>query len=791
MPLAKNQKNLKEGISVKRSVKAAKPGDFLESLFVETLQPEVPLDPDSAPPPGTTARTYEDLEILKLMVSSQKEPASLSWNFLVSSFGPKALPSAPSRSLPASFKPVAGTLLKRLKEEKIDNPTLGTLPSVADICQIYAYLHVFKQETWDNLVVDLLESISTCTSAEARETLATELLEAWRVLGRIGFRENNIKPSGRRDWDFLLLPSSQQRTEMPKEKAAKGVLLGFLSGLSPHVNHRKSVIGLVTFAVFSDCSVVDFGGAYKNSRFMELLRARISHYSSDIERLRSVPLHEFPPFHAKILENLSIDWSKVATAARFTPTAGKLASNLADDVQAEDAAPTAFGKRSLQLGLGNTRRKLADALKRRDVIAIDKLWQEARQRSTAELCNQFILSYSTLRHPNSAIDVWNHMIEASIQPTLATWNAMLEGCKASRSPAALEGVWAKMIASGAQPDDVCWTTRIHGLADCGRTREAVEALEEMGRNWIHATKKAKVKDLQNTGDVNGVVKPNTSVVNAAVHGLVRHGKNQDANNVLIWAAQLGINPDLITFNILLKPLVKEGRTDTVQALLKHMQSLGIHADTTTFTTILDEVIRDESNPSPVEKTRAITDLLDQMAAAGLPANLHIYGKIIGNILNSASTVDLSTVQAILARMTTEGVEPTMYIYTMLITHHFSRDPPDIEAARALAEHVSLNKKVVDHVFWDRMIEGYSRAGYSSAALAVMGRVDRDGNRVGWQAMTELLRALVQTGEDETAKQVVQSVKIDRGGPLSRNVRGADGQHEFWDVVAEYDLLGES
>jgi pentatricopeptide repeat protein len=82
---------------------------------------------------------------------------------------------------------------------------------------------------------------------------------------------------------------------------------------------------------------------------------------------------------------------------------------------------------------------------------------------TEALGNLFILIYMTLRQPNLAIDVWNHMLKSGLQPSLQTWDAMLSGCKASRDWKTLEVVWKRMLASGAQPDAVCWTTRISGL----------------------------------------------------------------------------------------------------------------------------------------------------------------------------------------------------------------------------------------------------------------------------------------------------------------------------------------
>ncbi len=94
----------------------------------------------------------------------------------------------------------------------------------------------------------------------------------------------------------------------------------------------------------------------------------------------------------------------------------------------------------------------------------------------------------------------------------------------------------------------------------------------------------------------------------------------------------------------------------------------------------------------------------------------------------------------------------------------------------------------DHIFWDRVVEGYSRAGVTAAALRVVWRVHSSDSRVGWLALRELLRALARNEEWDMAKSLVRDASIDTGGPLSPDEKGKEGQHKFWDLAHELRLL---
>jgi hypothetical protein len=219
-----------------------------------------------------------------------------------------------------------------------------------------------------------------------------------------------------------------------------------------------------------------------------------------------------------------------------------------------------------------------------------------------------------------------------------------------------------------------------------------------------------------------------------------------------------------------------------------MNDDGLKADVATFTTVLDETFRDAEHSSE-EQSKIVANIFTEMEAAGIQANLHTYGKIIYHLLECSSG-DLTAVNGVLERMSREGLQPSPYISTMLVEYYFSRDPPDLDAVRFLIDRSRLEPESVDHIFWDRVIEGYSGVGDTTSAMRVLGKVHSGSGRVSWTTLQKLLSALAQNQEWDVARTMVRNTKIDTGGPLPDHVHGKKDQHRFWGLAAELELLEE-
>jgi pentatricopeptide repeat protein len=283
------------------------------------------------------------------------------------------------------------------------------------------------------------------------------------------------------------------------------------------------------------------------------------------------------------------------------------------------------------------------------------------------------------------------------------------------------------------------------------------------------------------------VKPTIVTINAAVSGLLRRQQPEAAQRVLAWAGKFGISPDIITYNTLLRPLIREGNSAAAMKLFQQMEKAGVQADVATFTTILDETFRHADQHTPEEQKEIIDSIFHEMEAAGVEANLHTYGKIIYGLLQNPLG-DMSVVNTIIERMAKQGLQPSTHIYTNLLFYYFDKKPPDLDAVRSLIERARMEVGSIDHKFWDRVVEGYARAGETTSAVRILREVTSTHNKVSWLTLGELLTALAENEEWDIARSIVRNAVVDTGGPLPDNERGKEGQHRFWRLARELQLL---
>jgi hypothetical protein len=169
--------------------------------------------------------------------------------------------------------------------------------------------------------------------------------------------------------------------------------------------------------------------------------------------------------------------------------------------------------------------------------------------------------------------------------------------------------------------------------------------------------------------------------------------------------------------------------------------------------------------------------------------MYTYGKIIYQLLQgSGSKTAMPIVNAVLERISKQNMQPSPQIYTMLAEHYFDQEPPDLDAVRNLIDRASSVIGNTDNIFWDRLVEGYARVGETGPALRILGKVQSARSKVGWLALRTLLLALYENKEWDLAKTLVRNAIADTGGPLPADHSGAEGQHKFWKLAAELNLL---
>lgn len=773
-----------------------RPGDDLEILFEKSLR--APSASEAEPSQlAASLEPYKNVEVLREMLSGSS-PLTDSWQFFVEHFGPDADKLAYT-STPSFLNKTAQELLKRIIHAKKNNPLSERLPSVTEVSKVYLQLVILSGLDWTEMMFTLLESIlrsEQTTLENVEERLIADILGAWNVVCRRPGTYNHFPPLGSDlIWSNLPHVTSGDVNQMYRRRGPQAAFGILTPPLKLRHLQRVPMVALATFNILTNNSTIAKSHLDNASPFIFLLSQIMNTPGLALNHV--LARDDSPAIVAKSVKD---NWAVIKERA----------SQMSETPSSEPECPTDSGQPSPDdsYRVSFINKRLQNALKRGNLREVNQLWSDVvqwpvkklhvpqpyslkRGTLTEELCNLFILVYMSLRQPNIAIDVWNHMLKSGLQPTLQTWDNMLSGCKASRDWKTLEVVWKRMLDSGAQPDVVCWTTRISGLIEGFQVNLGIRALDEMGRVWLAAARKQhpkmKLEQLQLLSEVDGAVKPTIETINAVIAGLFARKSPDAAHHVLAWGGKFGITPDLTTYNTLLRPLVREGYTKQATALLQQMQKAGIQADVVTFTTILDETFRHSEHHSPEEQKEIVDAVFSEMEAAGVEPNLHTYGKIIYELLQS-SHGNISTVNAVMERMAQQGLQPSPQIYTMMVGYHFQQTPANLDAVRGIVERASMVEGSTDHKFWDRVIEGYAHEGETTQALRILANVHRANQKVGFLAMRMLLYALAQNQEWDAAKGLVRKVYLDTGAPRPEGAHVRIGEHLFWQLATQLQLV---
>lgn len=693
---------------------------------------------------------------------------------------------------------VGKMLISRVAREKASDFDAKGLPSVTLISQIFLELGLFEPDAWAKLTTALLEHICSVsaspedyttiesyeTAMARRDTLLHDLVGSWKMF--------NVPPfvaartgDGARAASMARLPSLDRRHMADNSRRGKPHLS--VASLFPHYPPRSLRLTLpaaiATYTLLADpINRTNRIFRHEVGPFVDAMAAALLHNRPSREDLGTL-YGQYPALLKYITERWSAVETQLDEQSKFEDSAGAT----------EDAQGNQLTRR--------LHRQLGQAWNTWNPKVLNRAWEEfwgtyatpsdakiKQCRENPELFNYFIMAYMAMRQPGRAIEAWNCMTSIGIEPTVKTWNSMIDGCKRASNLLGLKNVWTKLIASNMKLDPAIWTARVSGLIELGSPEEGLAALEEMARLWKQNEKLPLDKRSP------AAVKPSIEPVNAALAGLLRLQRlsSNAAGSLLGWAAKQGIEPDIYTFNTLLRPLLKQGLDTEVQNLLKTMQKENLQADVATFTILLEGALEDIGEQTPQEQVQTVSTFLRNMHDVGVTANMQLYAKLIYLLLQQGDRAEVP-VKAVLAHIWGKGLELTSHIYTMLAEHYFTRTPPDTAAVTALIENRRLHdNKDIDRVFWERVIFGYCQVGDVARALQIFDKMAKSGSKISQSTLYELLLVLGRSGEMSSIARVVEFAKKAKDHPdeqiSGRNTRF--WQHRLWHLAESYGFSRE-
>ena len=434
-------------------------------------------------------------------------------------------------------------------------------------------------------------------------------------------------------------------------------------------------------------------------------------------------------------------------------------------------------------------------------------YREVQLRLT--LYEHLLLTFLSLRKPKVAIAVWNDMIKAGQQPTSKTYTVMMRGCQNMRDISAMESFWNKMRGASIQPDKYAWSTRIFGLLRSNsQVDSGLKALVEMGQEWIAAartgyTREKSSKSRKNVApevqlaelmshfedDVDGVPRPDQVILNTAISALAT-SSDVHIPKALSWGRSFGIEPDLRTYNALINVSMRRGLPGEAMNMIRRMKEQGIEANQTTWTVLLSAMFEGGmlDNMEPREQEARILGFVRSVTGIDEKG----YALIIDRLLKNYNNIEAA--QAMLAHMSSQGIQPTPHIYTILMASYFQQCPPNFAAAESLWSQIKSSNAgygaAVDSQFYDRMIESYA-AHHSTVGttpmLKCLSLMEAEGKKPSWRALQSIAQALADAQDWQRLVQLVERVRrrlTEAGVGETRRW----GQKEFWRCIISTGVL---
>ncbi|MCJ1355434.1 MAG: hypothetical protein MMC33_005426 [Icmadophila ericetorum] len=430
--------------------------------------------------------------------------------------------------------------------------------------------------------------------------------------------------------------------------------------------------------------------------------------------------------------------------------------------------------------------ELDDQVKHHSAVGRPSPENAGRRAEISNIFLEFLKTFITIGRSDKVTEVWNFMVQTlKFQPDPAHWVLLLENCKRTRDLQSLNEVWQNIREKNIRADHLMWTAYLDGLLTCKDWEAALKALEDMGLTWKSAVEKQAGRSSVGGDGYLGTHLPHITPINAAITGLTALGKEEAASTVLKWAITQNVKPDVITFNILIRNAVKANNLEEMQRILTLMEKYNCPPDNDTISMLFTGFLRSPTSTfytqTPEEQKESITRIFDSIERNGFRIRRDIYSRVLHDFLTQ-ETPNLAAAKAVLAHMTDRKMQPDQAIYTILINFYFSTSPPSLSAIDSVWQRIQAKKTPVDHIFYDRMIEGYARVGEVEKMLGFLRRMPEIGMATGWVALTRCLEALTRAEEWDVIYELVEDVLRKDGGGLFRSGQRGWRMEEFWKVV---------
>ncbi|KAF5634543.1 glutathione s-transferase [Fusarium sp. NRRL 52700] len=664
----------------------------------------------------------------------------------------------------------------------------GLYKNSHDIAEKYRAFGDCSLRLRNDLILNICATLQHKNASSDRTAMRLEIVKMWQHISQLK------RPSEANKDTRFALPSVTEvlkDTEYSRDGApaqagiqTSRALASLFLQLPPPQAIEVIPSLLATLAIASDNRYSASDYKTELSPLLILVRAVLSKHKikqSDIDTIVSKSSKISPEILTTLKEYVTQQWALASDMIMGESQAW---------VKASSQGPYPRARSSLS----SFHKQLRVAYKARNRSAIGSIWDamlvalrdnpamKPQLAHDREFLDFWIFVWCAIRRHPGVQETLDLMRSLDVEPTVRTYTSMMHGWKMCKDVGKIEALWSQLVKSGMKLDAVIWTERVSALIELGQHQMGLEALAEMVENWQRAVKQGKQSQA---------VEPTIEVVNAAFKSLLSTDPKA-AHDLLAWAGRQGLAPNTRTYNILIRETIRMGYHKNVDELLKSMQKEGIETDSATFTILLESVISRMGDASAEEQVTAIKEVFSHIEQAGLRPNLETYGKML-YALDGLPNCSDDVIAALQQHMRSNGFGSnlTPHMITILVERAIRHDPPDVNKIRTLLKDNNLTKvSAGDQTLWERVMTAHAIGGDVRGAMSIFDDLADSGRPVtSLPCLKELIQALLENGDTESAKRVVDVVlKYKLHDRESKSANERYWRHHFWHVVQRNGLI---
>ncbi|KAL3002532.1 hypothetical protein AAZX31_08G059100 [Glycine max] len=340
-----------------------------------------------------------------------------------------------------------------------------------------------------------------------------------------------------------------------------------------------------------------------------------------------------------------------------------------------------------------------------------------------------LLLRSTLRHHRPGFVSWlySDMLAARVAPQTYTFNLLIHSLCESRAFDHALQLFEKMPQKGCCPNEFTLGILVRGLCRAGLVKQALELVNNNNSCRI----------------------ANRVVYNTLVSRFCREEMNNEAERLVERMNELGVLPDVVTFNSRISALCRAGKVMEASRIFRDMQmdaELGLpRPNVVTFNLMLKGFCKH----GMMGDARG---LVETMKKVGNFDSLECYNIWLMGLLRNG---ELLEARLVLDEMVAKGIEPNAYTYNIMMDglcrNHMLSD------ARGLMDLMMRNGVYPDTVAYSTLLHGYCSRGKVFEAKSVLHEMIRNGCQPNTYTCNTLLHSLWKEGRTLEAEEMLQKM----------------------------------